>query len=156
MHIKVSEILAREVGVTTSFKIVGERPEMADLNLAKPLDGELKLVRTDFGLAASVAITTTVTLECHRCLQAFSQDVAVKFEAEFATIPDPEQWPIEADQTIDLAPAIRQEILVALPIKQLCQADCPGLCSVCGKRSKHDHDVPEAHVSKIRIVKGKK
>jgi uncharacterized protein len=33
---------------------------------------------------------------------------------------------------IDLAPELRDEILLALPISPLCRPDCAGICSVCG------------------------
>ena len=33
---------------------------------------------------------------------------------------------------IDLAPELRDEILLALPIGPLCRQDCAGICSVCG------------------------
>jgi uncharacterized protein len=33
---------------------------------------------------------------------------------------------------IDLAPEIRDEILLAVPMGPLCRPDCKGICSVCG------------------------
>ena len=32
----------------------------------------------------------------------------------------------------DLAPVLRDEILLAMPLGPLCSPDCAGICSVCG------------------------
>lgn len=37
----------------------------------------------------------------------------------------------EGDE-VDLAPLVREEILVALPTRALCKEDCAGLCAHCG------------------------
>src|SRR5690606_41706177 len=47
--------------------------------------------------------------------------------------------PDEADQIlydgteVDLAPAVREQILLTLPMSALCKDDCRGLCQVCGQ-----------------------
>ena len=33
---------------------------------------------------------------------------------------------------IDLAPMVREEVLLAVPDGPLCRPDCPGLCPICG------------------------
>ena len=49
---------------------------------------------------------------------------------------------------IDLEPAIRDAVVLALPLAPLCQPDCPGLCAVCGVRladePDHAHDEVDA------------
>jgi uncharacterized protein len=44
---------------------------------------------------------------------------------------------------INLAPILREEMLLATPIRPLCRPDCKGLCLVCGENlndSPHSHD----------------
>ena len=36
------------------------------------------------------------------------------------------------DQTLDLEPAVRDQLVLALPMTHLCRADCQGLCGQCG------------------------
>ncbi len=43
---------------------------------------------------------------------------------------------------IDLEPAVRDAVVLALPTNPLCRDDCPGLCSECGV---HWDDLPEDH-----------
>jgi uncharacterized protein len=141
MRLKVSDILARETGSRTSFQIAGERPELDDAKLASDLSGEITLTRTDDGLLVNGSLSTSLELECHRCLRAFAFPTTAKLEGEFTEQPTEDQWPIEEDSTIDLGPLVRQELLVTIPIKQLCKPDCLGLCDVCGlpQDEKHDH-----------------
>ena len=44
---------------------------------------------------------------------------------------DPEAFPIEHGQ-LDLAPMVREEVLLGVPEAPLCRPDCPGLCPTCG------------------------
>jgi uncharacterized protein len=46
-------------------------------------------------------------------------------------ISNDEAFPIEGDQ-IDLAPAVREYVLIELPDGPLCRDDCAGICPVCG------------------------
>jgi uncharacterized protein len=40
--------------------------------------------------------------------------------------------PLTSDDIVDLTPEIRESILLEIPQKPLCRADCKGLCPVCG------------------------
>ncbi len=127
MHIQVSDILARDTGYRTGFKIAGERPVYEDVTLLDDVQGDINLMRTEDGLLSSGAIQTSIELECHRCLSTFAYSIKASLSGEFVAQPTAEQWPIAEDQTIDIAPLIRQELIVSTPIKQLCKADCTGI-----------------------------
>ena len=43
---------------------------------------------------------------------------------------------------IDLEPALRDAVVLALPTNPLCRDDCPGLCPECGA---HWDDLPADH-----------
>jgi len=43
---------------------------------------------------------------------------------------------------IDLEPALRDALVLALPANPLCRDDCPGLCPECGV---HWDDLPAGH-----------
>ena len=46
-------------------------------------------------------------------------------------IADADAFPIEHGQ-IDLAPMVREDVLLGVPDAPLCRDDCPGLCPTCG------------------------
>ncbi|HVE81093.1 MAG TPA: DUF177 domain-containing protein [Candidatus Dormibacteraeota bacterium] len=127
MHVDVSDILASDEGTTAEFNIAGEQPELEDVTLASPVNGQLKFARTKTGLELAGRLQTSVELECHRCLRSFVHELDFPFTAEFSLEPADDQFPITSSGRVDLDEAARQEIVVHLPPKQLCAADCAGI-----------------------------
>jgi uncharacterized protein len=83
-------------------------------------------------------VRTVVTGECRRCLTPVATDVTAEVSALFTHDPgtpeDPDSFPLSPDATeIDLAPAAREELLLAVPRFLLCREDCRGLCLRCGQ-----------------------
>jgi len=84
------------------------------------------------------SLKTVVTGECRRCLTPVSADVSADANALFTQDAegqeDPDSFPLAPDATeIDLAPAVRQEVLLAVPRFLQCREDCRGLCPRCGQ-----------------------
>jgi len=52
---------------------------------------------------------------------------------------------------IDLAPLIREEMLLAMPISPICRSDCQGLCPVCGENLNRVHCNHEPEVIDPRM-----
>jgi uncharacterized protein len=132
MHIQIGDMLAANLGTTKSFRVADERPNLEDVVLVQPLDGRIQFVRAEETIEVRGEITTATTLDCHRCLRTFTHPVTISLNGEFSRQPTPEQWPIKADGMADVAELIRSEIIASLPMKQLCENDCPGLCQDCG------------------------
>jgi len=83
-------------------------------------------------------LRTTVTGQCRRCLTPVSAPVAADADALFTqdvdAQDDPDAYSLAPDAAvIDLAPAIRQEVLLAVPRFLQCREDCRGLCPRCGQ-----------------------
>lgn len=81
---------------------------------------------------------TVVTGECRRCLTPVSAPVTADADALFTqeseAREDPDAYPLAPDATeIDLTPAIRDEVLLAVPRFLQCREDCRGLCPRCGQ-----------------------
>jgi uncharacterized protein len=60
--------------------------------------------------------------------------------------PDSEELYLDGD-LLDLEPALRDAVVLALPMSPLCREDCPGLCAECGvpladAGPGHRHDEP--------------
>jgi uncharacterized protein len=79
-----------------------------------------------------------LTGECARCLDPVTSQVEVSFQELYLYGPGPEGE--EADDEdryldgdlLDLEPAFRDAVVLALPLSPLCREDCPGLCPECG------------------------
>jgi len=60
-----------------------------------------------------------------------------------ATAEDDEAFRLDGDD-LDLEPAVRDALVLALPFQPRCRPDCPGLCTICGAHladdPEHTHD----------------
>ena len=84
------------------------------------------------------SLTTRIATQCRRCLAPVAVPVAAEINALFSQDPDalddPSSYPLAPDAIeIDLHPAVREELLLALPRWVVCRDDCRGLCPHCGK-----------------------
>ncbi|HYK83705.1 MAG TPA: DUF177 domain-containing protein [Gemmatimonadales bacterium] len=84
------------------------------------------------------SLATRVAGECRRCLAPVVLPVAAQIDALFSRDPDaledPNSYPLAADMTeIDLRPAVREELLLAVPQWVVCRDECRGLCPRCGQ-----------------------
>jgi uncharacterized protein len=106
-----------------------------------PEGAELELdVRLE-GVAEGVLVTATVRAplvgECARCLDLFATATEVRFTELFAYEAGDDdaddEYLLDGD-LLDLEPALRDALVLELPLAPLCADDCPGLCSECGVR----------------------
>jgi uncharacterized protein len=112
-----------------------------------PAGAELELEVQLEGVAEGVLVTATVSGplagECARCLEPFTSATKVRFQELFTLDgdPDPVDGPDDADTyrldasgLLDLEPALRDAIVLELPLSPLCEDGCQGLCVECGVR----------------------
>ncbi len=129
-----------------------------DLELAGPLNGDLRLQRTNRGVFVRGRVGTSLRRTCARCLEPYVEEVDVPIEEEYLPTLDPESGAvltveddpetprIDEHNEIDLAPVLRDELSLTEPMHPLCRPDCPGLCSVCGESlasGPHQHETDE-------------
>lgn len=79
----------------------------------------------DNALLVTGKLRTPATLRCSRCLCTFDQLLKVDhfvFHQE-----------LQGEDFVDLTGNIREDIILELPQKALCETDCKGLCPNCGK-----------------------
>lgn len=125
-----------------------------DLRLAAPINGVVRLARTNRGILASAVLTAALALECSRCLLEIAVPMDVSFQEEYLPSLDmttgrplsmedePEVARLSDHHEVDLETPAREAIQLAEPIAPLCRPDCPGLCVVCGGRldeGTHEH-----------------
>ncbi len=71
---------------------------------------------------------------CDRCLKEFEQEYEYSFKHTLVRNcnTDNDEYVVCEDNTLDLNELAVSDILLSLPTKILCKADCKGLCYVCG------------------------
>jgi uncharacterized protein len=101
-----------------------------------PADGDVEVeTRLEWvtdGLLASGAISAPWRAECQRCLGPAEGRIDLEFRELFERAPrEGESYRLGQD-TIDMEPLVREQVLLELPLVPRCAADCPGLCPTCG------------------------
>jgi DUF177 domain-containing protein len=103
-----------------------------DERLAGPVAVDLIAVSTLDGVNVAGTVTFPWSTLCRRCLATVDGTETVDVDELYQDAAlDPEAFVIEGDQ-IDLAPAVREYVLIELPEGPLCRDDCAGICPVCG------------------------
>lgn len=135
-RLNVGFIAHASVGYSREFSF-----EYATVHLVPDLDlrdlfGSVRVTRTAHGLLVQVDMSAFVEEECVRCLTAFSQPLQIDFTELYAFSPNSvtdSELLLPENGIIDLAPLVREEMLLAVPISPLCSPDCKGICPVCGE-----------------------
>lgn len=144
MEINVSQQLKAPVGNVREYE-VDDKADFLGNGLPVKVKGQVKLTRTNRGILVQGNLQTEVPIDCSRCLKNFNVPLNVIIEDEYfpiidvnsgtpLEIPDePGSFIIDDHHILDLREAVRQNALLAIPMKPLCREDCAGLCQQCGK-----------------------
>ena len=101
---------------------------------------DLRFEAVSEGVLVTGSAVAPLTGECARCLDPVSTEVEVGFQELYRYLPDPGESEEDGEERfldgdfLDLAPAFRDAVVLALPLSPLCSEDCPGLCAECGAR----------------------
>jgi uncharacterized protein len=144
----VGEATAEELGLADS-----------DAMLRGPVSISLDLAQADEMIAVTGVLEGTVVRQCVRCLKEYDDALAFSVRAAFAregkepktgeprrgrTGATRTETDVEAEDEgddryfyqgdhIELAPMLREHIILASPMQPLCRENCAGLCARCGK-----------------------
>jgi uncharacterized protein len=137
MKFSLARLLEQPVGSKMSFDIDEPRQKLAEDLFVEFVRGTVEFTRTNRGVLAEGELHSQVQLECARCLEIFSQPIDFYLEAQFgssSTKPQRElTYLIGVKGILDLSEALREQILLNLPMRPLCKSNCRGLCVECGK-----------------------
>lgn len=124
-----------------------------DLRQRSPLHaaGRAQLIEEHHGkrqrikdIRLSGDLATSVELACARCLEPVVEGVTGKFDLLYRPLGvDAGQQELSITATeaevsyyqgegLLLEDALREQVLLALPLKVICREDCKGLCPLCG------------------------
>ncbi len=93
---------------------------------------ELRLTALNDGIDVDGTVSAEWATVCRRCLVDVSGTAVGVVDELYQIEPlDPDAYLIE-DGQLDLAPLIRETVLLELETERLCRDDCAGLCPVCG------------------------
>ncbi len=145
------------------------RSSAVELDLGSAFKDEMRVEATlektgnQFFLNATIA--TVGTFLCDRCATEFSGPISPQYRMVYvqdgidsAQLDPSEVQVIPAGlNIIDLDEDVRQTVLLSVPLKLLCNNDCRGLCSHCGKNRNSEScscsdAIPDSRWEKLRSL----
>ncbi|HYK95921.1 MAG TPA: DUF177 domain-containing protein [Candidatus Dormibacteraeota bacterium] len=152
-------LLAEPAGTERRYEIHGATILLPDdLRLTEPIEGRLKITRTNRGVFIDAQLATAIAGTCSRCLRDIELPTQVEIHEEVLPSIDvvtgraldpsaePEVARLSDHHELDLGSLAAEAISLGEPIAPLCEPDCPGLCITCGERlgpGHVEHDEPD-------------
>src|SRR5688572_22995421 len=111
-----------------------------------PLDWAASAERAGAEIRIHGSLKTSVELMCSRCLEPARCDITKPFDLFFRERDDQmfdedDEVELSEEDTktafftgtqLAIGDILREQVLLALPMKALCRVDCKGLCPACG------------------------
>jgi uncharacterized protein len=109
-----------------------------------PVQGHLRVTKVGTEVVVSGNIEVNIELQCSRCLKDFRSMLKIPFEAIYHPLEhlkEEEKHELKVDELdmgfyskdeLDLLDLIKEQIMLNLPMKPLCNNLCNGICLQCG------------------------
>jgi len=114
------------------------------VRLLEPPEISGRIGRNGNEVILSGRLTARAEVDCDRCLKSVEVPVRTEFSLPYVTGSEYEsRQTAELEETdltlsvfdgegIDLDEIVREQLLLAVPTRSLCNEDCKGFCPVCG------------------------
>jgi uncharacterized protein len=131
----------------------GWRVELIGVPVGAEVGLRLRLESVMEGVLVSGEVDVPVVGSCARCLEPVEDTLELDVQELFAyegstteaTSGEDEVRRITGD-SLDLAPLVRDAVVLTLPLSPTCTPDCAGLCVDCGERL---DDLPPDHTHEV-------
>ncbi|MGA9056490.1 MAG: DUF177 domain-containing protein [Terriglobia bacterium] len=144
MRIRVEELELHPIVVSKTYASGALDYHGTDFRQAAPLkvDAVAELVGSEIRIRGRLG--TRLEACCDRCLGSVAIPVEQEFDLFYRpvwTIAREEEVELPEDELgvgffsgdgIELADVVTEQVILAVPMKVVCQTDCRGLCPVCG------------------------
>jgi uncharacterized protein len=187
MRVNIDEI--KEGGLQRAWDLTREAVDEivsvdnAGYRASGPAHIEGRLDKLERRILVHASTRASLTAPCGRCLSPTAVTVPVDFDLTYVPAdvladevgdhddrggapaagsfePSAVNEETYSGKTIDLGPAVREQLLLALPGYPVCQEACKGLCSVCGANLNErdcgcDRHVPDPRWAGLEKLKSK-
>jgi uncharacterized protein len=142
------------------------RGELLGVQPGSDLVLDLRLESVSEGVLVSGTTRVIVTGECARCLDPLTSELEVDLQQlyvypgnEIDADDADDEIGLLVDDYVDLEPALRDAVVLALPLAPVCKEDCLGLCPDCGARLEdvepgHRHEQVDPRWAALRVIGG--
>ncbi len=119
--------------------------EISECSPNGAIEAHLRLTRRGKNIWAEGTIECELSLNCHRCLEPYPYPLSLRYaylliprevkchmKEEISLKPEDLDVAFFDGVRLELFDVFREQVLLSLPVKQLCKEDCKGLCPSCG------------------------
>jgi uncharacterized protein len=104
------------------------------IRVEEPLQYDLEAEKLDDSILVQGTLALNLQCECVRCLKSFVYPLELTGWACHLPLEGDEKVPV-ANDSVDLTPYLREDILLEFPRHPLCKSDCSGLPKKAEKSS---------------------
>ena len=149
MIIDINDISPEGLALDISEKAFPLGMEDEGITLDGAVTGAIRITPVGKVYSISGQLSATAKGVCNRCLKPILSPVTAKFatdyhpavemreemrkEHEFELIGEDLDIAYYYGEEIDTDEVVREQLLLAVPMQQVCREDCKGLCPHCGK-----------------------
>jgi len=164
MFLDVKDLAVRKLPIRKSYALGSIDYQTAEIKQVEPLEVNATAELLDGQIRIAGNIETKVELVCARCLEPVVEEVSRTFDLFYSPLPKgvkPEEARLKEDDAeigffegegLFLADVLREQVLLALPMKVICRGDCRGLCPNCGANLNHEECRCETHATDPRLA----
>jgi uncharacterized protein len=112
--------------------------------LMHPVGGlkhELRVERHERGLLVQGCLELPLACECARCLRPFQHVLRLSDWCRLLPLEGEDRIPVR-HECVDLTPYVREDIVLALPQRPLCEPECAGLIDWSAAGPEHSSGTP--------------
>lgn len=154
LRINVGFLLSEGPGNAREIPLeFAQRVQVDDELYLHALTGRLVFTRTKEGILVQGALDVSHEHVCDRCLDTFERQFGLEIAELFASPPDTDksEFSVDSNGEIDLAPLLREEVLIEASYRAVCREACLGLSAETGekladeleKRRKAEHELDD-------------
>ncbi len=164
MFLDVKELAVRKLRIRRSYAPGSVDYHTTEMKQVVPLEVTATAELLEDQIRVEGSFETKIELVCARCLEPVLEDVNKPFDLFYAPLPKedkPKEDQLKEDDTeigfyqgdgLFLADILKEQVLLALPLKVICRSDCRGLCPACGANLNHEGCRCETHATDTRMA----
>jgi len=164
MFLDVKDLAVRKLRIHKSYAPGSIDFSSTELKQIAPLEVTATAELLEQQIRIEGNLETRIEMSCARCLEPVVEDVNRAFDLFYSpAVKDakPGEDQLRDDDTevgfyegqgLFLADVLKEQVLLALPVKVICQSDCRGLCPNCGANLNHEECRCETHASDARLA----
>ena len=164
MFLDIKDLAVRKLRIRKSYAPGSADYHSAEIKQTEPLEVTATAELLEGQIRITGELETKIELVCARCLEPVIEDVHRAFDLFYRPVTKdlkPKEDRLKDDDTeigffegegLFLADVLKEQVLLALPLKVICRGDCRGLCPNCGVNLNHEECRCETHATDPRLA----